>query len=161
MNDSAAPQDPGTPDSETAAESQSQRAHVRVRAWHILLLVAALVTTLLLARWQWTRYTSGTGSLQNLGYALQWPMFGLFFIFIYRAGMRMENEKIDAENSGDRMQALYDADSAAFGPPHTVGTEDPPAAELVEDFLPQRPEMDIEEFNALNTPQRRRPRTND
>ncbi|MCQ4628098.1 hypothetical protein KBX17_09855 [Corynebacterium sp. CCUG 65737] len=136
---------------------------MRVKAWHVLLLIAAVIVSLMLANWQWSRYTSGTGSLQNLGYALQWPMFGLFLIFIYRAGMRMENEKIDAENSGDRMQALYDADAATFGDPSPSPNQTDAAPEsrrtadedLLEDFLPSRPELNVEEFNALNTPRRR------
>ena len=116
-----------------------------------MLLIAAVIISLMLASWQWSRYTSGTGSLQNLGYALQWPMFGLFLVFIYRAGMRMENEKIDAENSGDRMQSLYEADAAAFGDP----VAEPAMTEISEDFLPERPTLDVEEYNAMNTPHRR------
>ena len=151
------------PGSSSSPEEQPQRDHVRVKAWHVLLLIAAVIVSLVLANWQWSRYTSGTGSLQNLGYALQWPMFGLFLIFIYRAGMRMENEKIDAENSGDRMQALYDADAAAFGNPSPSPNQTDAAPEsrrtadedLLEDFLPSRPELNVEEFNALNTPRRR------
>jgi hypothetical protein len=30
-----------------------------------------------LAWWQWERFESATGSWQNLGYVLQWPLFGL------------------------------------------------------------------------------------
>ena len=37
----------------------------------------------LLAWWQWTRYTSATGTLQNLGYVLQWPLFGIFPGFMF------------------------------------------------------------------------------
>lgn len=46
----------------------------------------------LLAYWQWTRYESASGTLQNLGYVLQWPLFGFFpgFMFwrIHRAAQR-------------------------------------------------------------------------
>ena len=91
--------DPQTP----APEKHSR---VKVRAWHILLLIAAVITTCLLAWWQWTRYQSGTGTFQNLGYALQWPFFGAFFVYAYRAGIRMENEKIDALNAGEQMEHL-------------------------------------------------------
>ncbi|MGH3624164.1 MAG: hypothetical protein ACRDQ5_20630 [Sciscionella sp.] len=45
------------------------------------LCVTALAGSCLLAWWQWTRYESG-GSLQNLGYVLQWPLFGLFPAFM-------------------------------------------------------------------------------
>lgn len=52
----------------------------------------ALVGGALLAWWQWTRYTSSTGTLQNLGYVLQWPLFGVFpgFMFwrIHRSAQR-------------------------------------------------------------------------
>ena len=59
------------PGSSSSPEEQPQRDHVRVKAWHVLLLIAAVIVSLMLANWQWSRYTSGTGSLQNLGYALQ------------------------------------------------------------------------------------------
>ncbi|WP_231699016.1 hypothetical protein [Corynebacterium lujinxingii] len=124
-----------------------QRERVRVRWWHVLLLIAAAVTCLLLARWQWDRYQSGTGTLQNLGYALQWPCFAAFFIYAYRVGMRMENDKIEAENAGLTMNDLYEADLEKYG-------EHKPVTEIDEDFLPSRPEMDVEEFNDLVAPRR-------
>jgi DNA-binding transcriptional regulator of glucitol operon len=43
----------------------------------------AVVGGALLAWWQWTRYTSATGTLQNLGYVLQWPLFGVFPAFMF------------------------------------------------------------------------------
>jgi DNA-binding transcriptional regulator of glucitol operon len=43
----------------------------------------AVVGGLLLAWWQWTRYQSATGTLQNLGYVLQWPLFGVFPAFMF------------------------------------------------------------------------------
>ncbi len=30
-----------------------------------------------LAWWQWQRYESVSGTFQNLGYVLQWPLFGV------------------------------------------------------------------------------------
>ncbi|HEX9335384.1 MAG TPA: hypothetical protein VF892_05850 [Pseudonocardiaceae bacterium] len=45
--------------------------------------VLAVVGGALLAWWQWTRYTSATGTLQNLGYVLQWPLFGVFPAFMF------------------------------------------------------------------------------
>ena len=142
--------DPGhgdAPGTTGADDTAPKRERLKVRAWHVVLLVAVVITTLLLARWQWMRFQSGTGSLQNLGYAMQWPFFGAFAVFIYRAGMRMENEKIDAENSGDKMQALYESDKAAFGDPGAI-------TEIDEDFLPSRPTMDVDEFNARFAPRR-------
>jgi DNA-binding transcriptional regulator of glucitol operon len=36
-----------------------------------------------LAWWQWQRFESGSGTWQNLGYVLQWPLFGLFPAFMF------------------------------------------------------------------------------
>lgn len=57
-----------------------------------LLIVAVSVVSLiggaLLAWWQWDRYQSASGTLQNLGYVLQWPLFGVFPAFMfYRIGL--------------------------------------------------------------------------
>ena len=35
-----------------------------------------------LAWWQWNRFESASGTFQNLGYVLQWPLFGLFPAFM-------------------------------------------------------------------------------
>jgi DNA-binding transcriptional regulator of glucitol operon len=67
--------------------------------------VLAVVGGALLAWWQWTRYTSATGTLQNLGYVLQWPLFGVFpgFMFwrIHRTARR-ERELDAAEPTPER-----------------------------------------------------------
>lgn len=141
MNASPGADTPGT-------EAQPpQRQRIRVRAWHIVLLIIAVICTFLLAWWQWTRFQSGSGTFQNLGYALQWPIFGAFFVYAYRMGIKMENEKIDAHNSGESMQELYEADEARFGR-ETASTS------IDDDFLPARPTLDVDEFNALNVQRR-------
>jgi DNA-binding transcriptional regulator of glucitol operon len=43
----------------------------------------SLVVCLGLAWWQWLRYESASGTWQNLGYVLQWPLFGLFPAFLF------------------------------------------------------------------------------
>ena len=51
------------------------------------LCLLSLVISSGLAWWQWTRFESPGGTFQNLGYVLQWPLFGLFPAFmIYRIG---------------------------------------------------------------------------
>jgi DNA-binding transcriptional regulator of glucitol operon len=60
--------------------------------------VAACVVSLLgacvLAWWQWTRFESASGTWQNLGYVLQWPLFGLFPAFMFWRVKRLkEREK--------------------------------------------------------------------
>jgi DNA-binding transcriptional regulator of glucitol operon len=52
------------------------------RAGIIALCVLSLVACVGLAWWQWQRFEDG-GSWQNLGYVLQWPLFGLFPAFMF------------------------------------------------------------------------------
>jgi DNA-binding transcriptional regulator of glucitol operon len=43
----------------------------------------SLVVCCGLAVWQWNRFESATGTWQNLGYVLQWPLFGAFPAFLF------------------------------------------------------------------------------
>ncbi|MCP2257723.1 hypothetical protein LX15_001409 [Streptoalloteichus tenebrarius] len=74
--------------------------------WLVLhaLLVAAVVTCLILGRWQWDRATSAGGSLQNYGYALQWPSFAVFFVYMWWRMMRLEARRL-AEEGGEQERA--------------------------------------------------------
>ncbi|HYO00570.1 MAG TPA: hypothetical protein VET27_01180 [Mycobacterium sp.] len=56
----------------------------------ILLVTVAAAGCLGLAWWQWARYESASGSFQNLGYALQWPMFAGFCLYAYYKFVRYE-----------------------------------------------------------------------
>jgi DNA-binding transcriptional regulator of glucitol operon len=97
---------------------------------HVLFLAAA-VATVLLARWQWDTAHQAGGTLQNLGYAFQWPLFGGFTIFMwYRIAVK------------DRDQASSDEDQSAQLP---ADDEDPSEAPS-----PEKKPADAKE------PQRRR-----
>jgi hypothetical protein len=52
------------------------------RAGIIALCVLSLGVCVGLAAWQWNRFENG-GTWQNLGYVLQWPLFGLFPAFMF------------------------------------------------------------------------------
>lgn len=56
------------------------------------LVLAAAAGCLALAWWQWTRYESASGTFQNLGYALQWPLFACFCVYGYYKFVRYEDE---------------------------------------------------------------------
>lgn len=56
----------------------------------ILLVSAAAAGCLALAWWQWSRFESGGGSFQNLGYAMQWPLFAGFCVYAYFKFVRYE-----------------------------------------------------------------------
>lgn len=53
-------------------------------------MIVAAAGCLALAWWQWTRYESVSGNFQNLGYALQWPLFAGFCIYAYYKFVRYE-----------------------------------------------------------------------
>jgi DNA-binding transcriptional regulator of glucitol operon len=58
----------------------------------VALVIVAALTCLGLAWWQWERFQSVTGTGQNLGYALQWPLFAAFVVYAYRKFVRYEEE---------------------------------------------------------------------
>jgi DNA-binding transcriptional regulator of glucitol operon len=64
----------------------------------VVLVILAALTCLALGWWQWERYESASGTGQNLGYALQWPVFAGFFIYAYRKFVRYEDEPPSAHD---------------------------------------------------------------
>jgi len=60
------------------------------------LVAAAFVTFLWLGTWQWDRAHAAGGGGQNLGYALQWPLFALFVLFGWWRVLRLEAAKSSA-----------------------------------------------------------------
>lgn len=147
-------------------EDQKKR-RVKVRWWHIALVIFFVMLFLFLAYWQWTRFRSGSGTFQNLGYAFQWPLFAVFVVYAYRTTLRYENERLAAENEAREMDSLQASENASENVGETAdgisgsadGSEERDSAEktaIDEDFLPQRPQLNVEEFNALNQPRRRR-----
>src|SRR6185295_6693621 len=64
--------------------------------WHLLTL-GAMVTCGLLAAWQWGRAESATGSLLNIGYGLQWPLFAVFFGVMWYRMLRLEVRRLAGE----------------------------------------------------------------
>lgn len=82
----------------------------------ILLVIAAACGCLALGWWQWTRFESTSGSFQNLGYALQWPMFAGFCVYAYRKFVMYEE-----------------------APPEPAATHT--VTEVPDGLLPQRPKV--------------------
>lgn len=54
-------------------------------------MIVGAAGCLALAWWQWTRFESASGSFQNLGYALQWPLFAGFVVYAYYKFVRYED----------------------------------------------------------------------
>lgn len=84
-----------------------------------LLFVAAIVATAWLGWWQWQRAHEAGGSFQNLGYALQWPLFGVFTIYLWYRVATMElrgrrsatTEPADGPDDGGAEQADHVAET--------------------------------------------------
>ncbi|MFD6793599.1 MULTISPECIES: hypothetical protein [Prauserella salsuginis group] len=65
-----------------------------------LLCVAAMVVCFGLAWWQWDRFSSAGGTFQNLGYVLQWPLFGLFPAFMVWRWRVLSRRRADEATDG-------------------------------------------------------------
>jgi DNA-binding transcriptional regulator of glucitol operon len=77
-----------------------------------VLVVVAVASCLLLAQWQWGR-AEITHSLQNMAYALQWPLFAVFFAVMWWRMLRLESQRLDEEAEfGPEFEAVG---SAAVG----------------------------------------------
>ena len=61
-------------------------------------MIAAAGGCLGLAWWQWTRFESTAGDFQNLGYALQWPLFAGFCVYAYFKFVRYEESPPQAQS---------------------------------------------------------------
>ncbi|ATZ07069.1 hypothetical protein ACL1HS_07735 [Corynebacterium striatum] len=132
-------------------DSMPKKQKLKVRWWHIVLIAFFVVLFLFLAYWQWTRFRSGSGTFQNLGYALQWPLFAVFVVYAYKTALSYENERIEAENEASAM-GITDYKHEAAAEKEKRGE----VTKIDEDFLPQRPQMDVETFNAMNQQRRKR-----
>lgn len=58
-----------------------------------MLVAAGCVVFLWLAQWQWVRAQSIVGDWQNLGYALQWPLFALFLAAAWLRFLWLEHHR--------------------------------------------------------------------
>jgi DNA-binding transcriptional regulator of glucitol operon len=65
-----------------------------------LLVIVAASGCLALGWWQWTRFQSTAGDFQNLGYALQWPLFAGFCVYAYRKFVRYEEVPPEPRHAG-------------------------------------------------------------
>ena len=108
-------------DSSSAAGQAPAPVPKRVRVVQLLFVTVAVIATMVLAYWQLSRWNT-TNSFQNLGYALQWPAFGVFFIWAYRKYIAYERERREGN------------DEAAVATPSDQMTEIP------EEFLPTNPD---------------------
>src|ERR1700741_338382 len=66
----------------------------------IALVIVGAAGCLALAWWQWSRFESASGSFQNLGYALQWPLSAGFCVYAYYKFVRYEEAPPEPHRHG-------------------------------------------------------------
>ncbi len=64
------------------------------------MVVLAVLVCLRLGLWQWHRTHEATGTIQNLGYTILWPVFGAAFIYMWIRFLQLEVLK-DAEDDAE------------------------------------------------------------
>lgn len=129
------------------------------RVWIALACVLALAIGLGLAYWQWTRFESSSGTLQNLGYVLQWPLFGFFPAFmvwrIYRYARSEHTDEhspteapvVSLSTSGGRSKMAYVAPTAS-----TDTEDEDPALARYNAFLAELAAEDEEAAKSAERP---------
>lgn len=129
----------------------------------VLLVVVLALAALALGWWQWERFSSASGTAQNLGYALQWPLFAGFALFAYFRFVRLEQETEstgDADPDAGSPAGSDDADRSGARPPAAprpggglFGGRRGPVAdgprEIPAGFLPERPRADRDDDPVL------------
>ncbi|WP_067701791.1 transcriptional regulator [Nocardia jejuensis] len=98
----------------------------------ILFVVVAFAACLGLGYWQWGRFESGGGTYQNLGYALQWPLFAGFVVWAYVRFVRLERDAAEQESASAPVSG--GADIVRATRPKPVAAREIPAG-----LLPERP----------------------
>ena len=108
----------------------------------IALAIVGATGCLALAWWQWTRFESASGSFQNLGYALQWPLFAGFVVYAYYKFVRYE----DAPPEPVRRNAVTELPDGLLPekPPAVTQSDDDPALREYNAYLAELAKKDKE-----------------
>ena len=87
------------------AEKPEQERSAHHPAMLALSLLASAVC-LLLGWWQWNRFHDAGGTFQNLGYALQWPLFAVFCVYGYLRFFGLVRESREGRDASAAMPPL-------------------------------------------------------
>lgn len=108
----------------------------------IALVTLAACGCLALGWWQWTRFQSTSGTFQNLGYAMQWPLFAGFFVYAYRKFVRYEDAPPEPRN--DRAMTEIPDGLLPERPKPVQQTQDDPALREYNAYLAALAKSDTE-----------------
>ncbi len=99
-----------------------------------LVVLGVFVVCLRLGWWQWERSQALGGAAQNLSYALLWPVFGGYAVFVWARLLTMEIRGEQArEGNGDPVLGRPDSDGqhGVNGPGSALVPYVPPDPELL------------------------------
>ena len=113
-----------------------------------LLVAAAAVTCLALGDWQWDRSQSATGDWQNLGYALQWPLFAAVLIAGWLRFLWLEHKHQRRRGADVVNRAPAAQDSPARQPAHTADPAPRPARTVDPTIQEGDPDDELAAYNA-------------
>ena len=95
-----------------------------------LLVVLAVLVCLRLGWWQVDRSEEADGTLQNVGYAVLWPLFGVAFVYMWIKFLRLESQRADADEAAHEQSlslVLAEADAITAEAAGARSTAVPPA----------------------------------
>lgn len=108
-------------------------------------MILAACGCLALGWWQWTRFQSASGSFQNLGYALQWPLFAWFCVYAYRKFVRYEETPPEPRIKGH--QTEIPAELLPERPKPAQQPTDDPALQEYNAYLAELAKTDTQKQN--------------
>ncbi|MFJ2669001.1 transcriptional regulator [Nocardia fluminea] len=109
----------------------------------IALVCVVALGCLALAWWQWERFESSTGTGQNLGYALQWPLFAGFAVFAYVRFVRLEREA-EAPAQPGKAEAPREIPAGILPEQPSAAKPDDPETAAYNQYLAQLHASDID-----------------
>ena len=124
----------------------------RRRVALIALVILAAAGCLALGWWQWNRWESTSGSFQNLGYALQWPLFAGFCVYAYRKFIQLEEQPPEAH--GNDQPTELPAGLLPDRPAPSAQSQDPVLREY-NAYLAELAKSDQDNTDRDNTDQKR------
>jgi DNA-binding transcriptional regulator of glucitol operon len=100
------------------------------RRWWVghVLVVMCCVVFVRLGRWQWDRARSPTGDWQNLGYALQWPLFAVMLALAWGRFLWLERHRVPEDAAPDP-EAVLSGRTTSLTPPVARRPAYPPIRE--------------------------------
>jgi DNA-binding transcriptional regulator of glucitol operon len=113
---------------------------------HVLVALAVAVF-LALGGWQYDRSQSAVGDFQNLGYALQWPLFAVFAVCAWWRVLRLEQRRLE---QGHLEQGHFDQRHAGseLAPPTSEPSPPPRPALYAQPVQEDDPDDELAAYNA-------------